>query len=341
MVRDLRAIHAHLLPSELPGDRRARTEPRFRLVARCGPGQGVSRLQTVSSRRRAGLARMEHASRRCGPRRPTHRRWRGRPRRHRRARGPARVQPATSAPRRARRARRPAGSDRPRPAGIHSAATAGTDRSADLVGGVRRRVRERAPVQRDDQGDLRRDTDAAPRPTRFVRRWSLDDHRRPRVPSAVRRRRVARSSGAEMHRRRRGGLRRVVCPLAPATARTGRGAAHAGRRPGDRRAEVERPARSRAGGAAMPPDRRPRRRPVGRRRDARCGSAARTARRGHAGAACARRRRRGRGGDQGGARPTGEPARGADRVVAACRPTRRPAPAGVCVRRRRAGLSVA
>ena len=155
VVRDRRDVDRHLLPAVLPGHH---AEAGQRALPALGRGRAAGRLPglpALPARRRARLAGLELPGRRGRPGDAAHRRRRGRPGRRARARGPARLHGASPGPDADRRGRRraaragpgPAGADRPHP---HRDDRAGPGRDR-----VRGRVRQRAPVQRHDPGDLR------------------------------------------------------------------------------------------------------------------------------------------------------------------------------------------
>ena len=132
-----------------PPQRRRR--PGFRACKRCRPDATP------------GLARVGPAR---GPRRARDapdRRRRGRPRGRRRARASPRLHRAPRPPPARRGRRRGAARARPRPARADRAHPARDDRAADHRRRVRRRLSERAPVQRDDPGGVRADAERAAR----------------------------------------------------------------------------------------------------------------------------------------------------------------------------------
>ena len=297
LVRHGRAHHRDLLPPVLPGDDAEAAQRRV-LPHRCHrPAARLPGVQALPARRQPRLAGVEPACRcrRSGDA-PDRRRAR-RPRGRRRSRPPPRLQHPPGPPAARRRARlRPA---RARP-GAACPDRAGADRDDDDAEHrhrVRRRLLQRAPVQRHDPRGVRRlavDLRGAvgPPPAAGRRRSSS------RCASPCARRSIRRRVLDFLERRAVPGVEEVrdgtYSPVAAARRRAAVVDADTGRRLGDVRA-APRVARRHAGRrAALPAAARPRQRPDDDRRAARRRPAARRARRQAPGAALAGTSRRGR-----------------------------------------------
>ena len=133
---------------------------------RGGPAGRLPGLPALPARCDTGFARVERAGRCRGAGHAA------RPRRHRRPRGrggsgpPTRLQhPPAQPPRHGRGGHRSAGPG-PGPAQPDRPRAPGDDGPAHHADRVRRRLRQRAPVQRDGAPDLRRHTERPPHPRR-------------------------------------------------------------------------------------------------------------------------------------------------------------------------------
>ena len=176
MVRHGRADDRDLLPPELPGDHAEARERRLlpdrgrRATAR------VSRLQTVPTRRIPGVAGMERPPGRGRSCDAADRRRLRRAGRCARTRPPTRVQRTSTQSVDDRGTRRRSARDRSGPTGPHGATADRDDRSRPDRRRLRRRLRQRAPVQRHDPRGVRDVADAtfAPAPRRRVRRLRVD-----------------------------------------------------------------------------------------------------------------------------------------------------------------------
>ena len=120
-------------------------------------------VQAVPARRHPGFARMEHPPRRRGPGDAADRRRCRRTRRRGRSRTSARLQRAPSEPRVHRRTRCRPARDRPGATRAHGTVADRDDGHAVHRRGLRRGVRQRAPVQRHGPRGVRHLADRAPR----------------------------------------------------------------------------------------------------------------------------------------------------------------------------------
>ena len=156
--------HRHLLPPQLP---RAHAQTRERApvrVRRRRAGGGLSRVQALPPRRHARVARVGPARGHGRARHAADRRRRRRPRGRARARAKAGICRAPRAPPARSRRRRRSARARPRPACAVRAHPAGDHRAARHRCHVRRRLSQRAPVQRHRAGGVRAHAQRAARP---------------------------------------------------------------------------------------------------------------------------------------------------------------------------------
>ena len=151
-----RHVHRYLLPPQLPRPHpQARERPLLR-HRRLGPASRVPRLPALPARRHPGLPGMEHAGRRGGPSHAAHQRRHGGSGGSGRAGPPPRLQRPPTEPCDHGGGRHRATGHRAGPARPGGAHPPRDDRAPRGPRGLRRRVLQRPPVQRDGATDLRR-----------------------------------------------------------------------------------------------------------------------------------------------------------------------------------------
>ena len=159
-----RDLDGYLLPAQLSGPHPQAPEHAVLPDGRGRTAGGLPGVSAVPTRRNARLAGVEHPRRRRRARHATHPRRHRRPRRRRRAGRPPELQHAPTEPPHHGRSRHGAARPRPGPAQSDGACPARDDRPPDRARRVRRRLRQRASVQRHHPRDLRRHAERAAGP---------------------------------------------------------------------------------------------------------------------------------------------------------------------------------
>ena len=159
-----RHLDRHLLSAQLPRPHPQARERALLRLGRRGPAGRLPRLPALPARRHPGLAGMEHAGRRGGPGHAAHPGRHRRPRRRGGAGPPPRLQRAPTEPRDHGRGRHRTAGHRPGPARPDGAHPPRDDRASRRPRGLRRRILQRPPVQRDgaDRSSPTRPGDCGP-----------------------------------------------------------------------------------------------------------------------------------------------------------------------------------